>query len=470
MNRIWEFSAFGNRTALIDDTGVTIRYDELQELQNQLSEAEGAGELTMMLCENSIGALAGYASLLNSGHPMLIVSAEIAEDMRRQIMNTYRPGLVFVPTRLREDCAHMRKLLSINDYTLFKTNYADLYPVYPDLGQLITTSGSTGSVKYVRQSWDNIRVNTRLLVDCLEMTSTERNITGLPMSYTYGLCIICASLLAGGTMIVTRKSIMDEEFWDLFENEHITAFHGVANTYDILRQLGIFDEDFPDLKLMTQAGSKLSKELHRYIAQYAADHGKRFVAMYGQCEATAMISFLPPQRTLEKAGSVGTAAPGGEIELRSETGDLIEDAHVSGELIYRGKNVALGYAAGGEDLIRGDDWHGELCTGDIAERDEDGFLYVTGRLKRFIKISGSRISLDEIDRSIMNDLHIRSVSSGMDDQLVVFVENEDEKDIVLSYLRQRFAAIRTALRVVKIDAFPVNESGKILYGALREMI
>ena len=263
---------------------------------------------------------------------------------------------------------------------------------------------------------------------------------------------------------------MDDELGDLFQTEHITAFHGVPNTYDMLLQLGIFEEDFPDLKVLSQAGGKLSEDLHRSIAQYAGEHNKQFVVMYGQCEATSCISLLPPQKALEKTGSVGVAFPGGEIELHDENGNLITEPHVPGELIYRGKNVALGYAAGGEDLIRGDDWHGELHTGDLAETDEDGFLYITGRLKRFIKISGSRISLDEIDSRIMNDLHIRSVSSGVDDNLVVFVLSDEDKDTVLKYLRQKFTAIRTALRVKKIDAFPLNESGKILYGALQKMI
>ena len=75
MNRIWDFEAFGKKTALVDDTGVTVRYEELADLQKQLTEGAGAGELTMMLCENSIGALAGYAALINSGHPMMMLSA-----------------------------------------------------------------------------------------------------------------------------------------------------------------------------------------------------------------------------------------------------------------------------------------------------------------------------------------------------------------------------------------------------------
>lgn len=468
MNRIWDFGAFGENVAFLDDTGVSVRYDELEALQNEL-EGIGSGELTMMLCENSLGALSGYAALLNSGHPMLMVSAALPEDMRRQIMNTYRPGQVFAPRALMGDYSHMRELRTVDNYVLLTTSYAEPYPVNPALGQMLTTSGSTGSVKFVRQSWDNIRCNARIIADHLGMTAAERTITALPMHYTYGLSIICASLTVGAEMIVTGMGVMDEEFWDLFENEHVTAFHSVSNTYDMLCRMDIFSEDFPDLRLMTQAGSKLDRELHRVLAQYARDTGKRFMAMYGQSEATAAISYLPAEKALDKIGSVGVAVPGGEIKLIDADGNPVEGAHVPGELIYRGKNVALGYATHGEDLIRGDDWHGELNTGDVAERDEDGFLYITGRLKRFIKMAGHRISLDEIDERVMDDIHIRCVSSGLDDHLVIFVLSDEDKEAVRSYVRQKISVVRPSFHVVTIEAFPTNEAGKILYGALLEL-
>ena len=466
MNRPWDFSAFGKKTALIDDTGVTVRYDELEALQSQLSGMEGAGELTMMLCENSIGALSGYAALLNGGTPMLMVSAASSEDTRRQIMNTYRPGLVFAPQSLRGDYSRMEEIRTIDNYVLFRTSYSDPYPVNPALAQMLTTSGSTGSVKFVRQSWENIRVNARNLAHNLNMISSERTITALPMHYSYGLSVIAASLLTGATMIVTRQGIMDEEFWDLFENEHVTAFHGVSNTYDMLRQMEMFCEDFPDLRLMTQTGSRLAPELHRYFAQYASDYGKSFIVMYGQCEATGDISYLPAENSLGKPGSVGIVTPGGEIELLDAEGNAIKGAHIPGELVYRGENVALGYATCGEDLVRDDDWKGELHSGDIAERDEDGFLYIIGRLKRFIKMAGHRISLDEIDERIMNDIHVRSVSSGVDDHLVIFVLRGEDGDAVRDYVTRRISVVRPAFKVVTIDSFPTNEAGKILYGVL----
>ena len=467
MDRIWDFSAFGGNTALIDDTGVTVRYDELEALQDQLAGI-CPGELTMMMCENSIGALSGYAALLNSGHPMLMVSAGLPGEMRREIMNTYRPGMVFTPLPLRGEYPNMAEIRTVDNYALLRTNYSEPYPVHPALGQLLTTSGSTGSVKFVRQSRKNIRVNARLSADFLRITETDRTITVLPLNYTYGLSIYSANLLRGATMIVTQAGIMDEEFWDLFEKEHVTVFYGVSTTYDMLHKMDFFCEDFPDLKLMTQAGARLSQELQRYFAQYAADYGKRFIIVYGQSEATGAISFLPAEKAQEKPGSVGIAVPGGEIELIDTEGNPVEGAHVPGELVYRGKNVAMGYTVSGQDLSRGDDWHGELRTGDIAEKSEDGYLYIIGRMKRMIKMAGHRISLDEIDEKIMNEINVRCVSSGVDDHLVLFVLSEEDKKAVEDYVRQKVSVVRPAFRVVIIDGFPTNEAGKILYGTLLE--
>jgi len=468
MGKIWDFSAFTGKTAMIDDTGVSVSYDELAALQIELSDICPGG-LTMMLCENSIGALAGYAALLNGGHPMLMLSAGLSEDERRQIMNTYRPGLVFVPRLLHGDYKHMHEIRTIDDYVLLSTSYSEPWPINPALGQLLTTSGSTGSVKFVRQSWNNIRVNGQILMNYTGMTAAERTITTMPMNYTYGLSVICASLIAGATMIVTRNGIIDEEFWDLFESEHVTALHGVPYTYDMICRLDMFCEDFPDLKLMTQAGAKLSRDLQSYLAQYAADYGKRFIVMYGQSEATAAISYLPAEWALDKPGSVGIPVPGGKTELIDDDGNVIEGAYIPGELVYRGENVTLGYASCGEDLIREDEWHGELHTGDIAERDEDGFLYITGRIKRIIKVSGHRISLDEIDEMIMNNLHILSVSSGVDDHLIIFVLNEDDANAVRDFIRRRISVVRSSFKVVSIDHFLPNEAGKISYGEMLEM-
>ena len=270
-------------------------------------------------------------------------------------------------------------------------------------------------------------------------------------------------------MVVTGSSVMDPEFWDLFEAEDVTCFHGVPNTYDMLYHLALFEDDFPSLRTMSQAGGKLSTELQAYYARYAEETGKRFVIMYGQSEATAAISWLPPEDALRKPGSVGRVVPGGSVRLIDEEGNAVEGVHVRGELVYQGPNVTMGYARCGEDLCREDEFNGVLRTGDIAEFDEDGYLSVTGRLKRFIKLAGHRTSLDEIDSLVMDELNILSASVGTDDHLTVFVTNEADNAPVRDYLSKKLSAARAGLQVRTIPAFPKNEGGKILFAELQKI-
>ena len=313
MGKLWDFERFADSPALIADTGVTVSYRELSRLSAALEEAIGnyadrdAGErpLTMFLCRNSVGALSGYAALMNGGVPMLPVSAELPSAARRELMKRYRPGLLLLPEELRGEYPSMREVAVIRDYVLLKTNYLAGYPVHPALGLLITTSGSTGSAKFVRQSWENLRFNAETLAGILQISAADKTITALPLQYTYGLSVLHANLLRGAAMVVTGFSVMDPEFWDLFEAEEVTSFHAVPNTYDMLYRIALYEEDFPSLRTMSQAGGKLSLELQAYYARYAAERGKRFVIMYGQSEATAAISFLPPEDALRKPGSVG---------------------------------------------------------------------------------------------------------------------------------------------------------------------
>lgn len=469
MGKLWDFEQHADAPALIGDSGITLAYRDLAALSDEIGTAirdDGDRPLTLFVCRNTLGALSGYAALINQGYPMLPVSADLLLDMRKALMNAYRPGLVLLPKELRDTCPAMREICEIRDYILLRTNYAERFPVHPQLGLLVTTSGSTGSSKLVRQSWDNLRFNASAIAGYLEIAPSDRTITCLPLQYTYGLSILHANLLRGAAMVVTQSGFMDAEFWDLFEAENVTSFHGVPNTYDMLRRIELFEDDFPSLRCLSQAGGRLSRELQEYYARYAEAHGKRFVIMYGQSEATAAITWLPPQDALQRLGSVGIVVPGGSISLLDEQGNAATG--VPGELCYQGPNVAMGYAQRGEDLSLGDEWHGVLRTGDIAEIDGDGYVTITGRLKRFIKMVGHRVSLDEIDRMIMDELNILSASVGTDDHLTVFVTDEQYRDIVASFIREKISAARAGFRVAVIPELPRNEAGKILYSELQK--
>ena len=125
------------------------------------------------------------------------------------------------------------------------------------------------------------------------------------------------------------------------------------------------------------------------------------------------------------------------------------------------------YAECGQDLLKDDERGGVLQTGDMAEFDEDGYYYIVGRKKRFLKIFGHRVNLDEIDRMIkgkFDDLEV--ASSGVDDQLNVFVTDKNMADEVKKFVVSKTKLNSAAFRMIIIDEIPKNDAGKILYQEL----
>ncbi len=212
------------------------------------------------------------------------------------------------------------------------------------------------------------------------------------------------------------------EFWNFFRDAGASSFGGVPYTYEMLDRMRFMGMALPSLKTMTQAGGKLTPELHRKFAEWAGEHGKKFIVMYGQCEATARMGYLPAEKALEKYGSMGIAIPGGKFQLKDAEGRTITQPHVTGELVYEGRNVTMGYAECGADLAKGDERHGILATGDMAQLNEDGYYYIVGRKKRFLKIYGNRINLDELERLLKGSFPgLDLACGGVDDHLHIFL-------------------------------------------------
>ena len=211
--------------------------------------------------------------------------------------------------------------------------------------------------------------------------------------------------------------------------------------------------------------------LHQKFAEYAQREGKNFVVMYGQCEATARMSYLPPERALDKVGSMGIAIPGGKFTLIDVDGREITEPDVTGELVYDGANVTLGYAECAEDLAKGDERHGRLVTGDMAKRDADDFYYIVGRKKRFLKIFGNRVNLDETERLIKSQFPgLDCACGGVDDKMRIYVaagaDHELHENAIRDFVAEKTHLNFTAFVIVLVEAIPKNASGKTLYSVL----
>ena len=224
---------------------------------------------------------------------------------------------------------------------------------------------------------------------------------------------------------MTDKTVFFRDFWNVFNEYKCSSFAGVPYTYTMLKRINFDKIELPTLRTMTQAGGKLSEEFIRHFNQYALEKRVNFFVMYGQTEATARITYVPPERLSDKIGSIGISIPGGELKIIND-GMETTAPKVIGEIVYNGENVMLGYAENRNDLCKGDELDGLLYTGDLGYKDEDGFFYVTGRMKRFIKIFGLRINLDEVQKMIENHFGISAACTGKDDLLKVLVHSDDK--------------------------------------------
>jgi acyl-CoA synthetase (AMP-forming)/AMP-acid ligase II len=201
----------------------------------------------------------------------------------------------------------------------------------------------------------------------------------------------------------------------------------------------------------------LAEPLVRRMHDLAEQRGFKFFVFYGQTEATARISYLPWEALAPKIGSIGVAIPNGSMQIDPETG----------ELIYSGPNVMMGYAECRDDLAKGDELGGILRTGDLARQDGDGFFYITGRMKRFLKMFGKRFNLDEVEQIVQGRFGFQTACFGRDDLLMVTVEAGSENAAaVVAMLSETFGVPKNAVRVETVAGLPRTLRGKIDYPAL----
>ncbi|MDR1656443.1 MAG: AMP-binding protein [Deltaproteobacteria bacterium] len=456
---------YAEQIALVDESGADQTYAAILADGDEIAAKIGRRCLVFLNCSNCFESVTAYLGCLRAGVVPVLLSTSLDPALLNDLLDNYRPTFVFGPEAMFRG-RDFREVFRFREYLLAATGYEPDYGLHDDLALMLTTSGSTGSPKLVRQSYRNIQANTESIIEYLGISLEDRAITTLPMHYTYGLSILNSHLASGARVILTEASVTDRAFWKLLREEQATTFGGVPYIYEMLKKLRFETMETPSLRYLTQAGGRLDAVLLRELCDICEDKGLRFIVMYGQTEATARMSWLPWERAREKSESIGLAIPGGRFWLADEEIEPIKEPGMVGELVYDGPNVTLGYAESRHDLARGDERGGRLFTGDLAKCDEEGFYYIVGRKKRFLKLFGSRINLDELE-NLLNREGYLCACTGSDDQLVIFFEGLDEQRAQVElFLSERLKLNRGGFKVRLIQAIPRNEAGKMLYAAL----
>jgi long-chain acyl-CoA synthetase len=467
MNFYEDLEKYYRNTAIITETSEQLSYKELLDAADNIGKQIKKRCLVFLVCKNCLESVVGYLGFMRVKAVPVMISDRIDNVFFANLIEVYKPDCIYLPTEKSGLEINCKTVYSYGSYSLLKTDYNIDYTLHEDLALLLTTSGSTGSPKLVRQSYRNINSNAEAISQYLGITNVDRPITTMPMSYSYGLSIINSHLFKGASIILNEAMIMERRFWEAIRNNNATTFGGVPYIYEMLKKLRFERMNLPSLKYITQAGGKLNLELSAEFADIYADKGIKFFVMYGQTEATSRMSYLPWDHARSKVGSMGIAIPGGSFWLEDENGNVIEENDIPGELVYMGENVTLGYAESCSDLCKGDENNGVLHTGDVAKRDADGFYFIVGRKKRFLKMFGNRVSLDEVEQ-LIKAAGYDCVCVGTDDNLRIYSTNLADKDRIRNYIEARTGIHKAGLFFMYIDKIPRNESGKVLYSELRQ--
>jgi long-chain acyl-CoA synthetase len=301
--------------------------------------------------------------------------------------------------------------------------------------------------------------------------------TVLPFHYCFGTSLLHTHLRVGGELVIDPRFTYPDVVLDRMIETGCTGFAGVPSHFQILvRNSSIRKRTFPCLRHVQQAGGHLAPAFVQELRKTLPD--ALLYIMYGQTEATARLSFLPPEYLETKPGSIGRGIPGVNLRVLNDAGRDVQVGE-AGEIVAEGANVTKGYWRAPEDsavCFR----DGRLYTGDIAQVDSDGFIYVVDRARDFVKCGGRRVSCRELEDCLLGfeDVLETAVIGIPDDVLgeavkVFAVARTTDTDgfahRLVEFCRSRMPSQLVPKHVAIIPALPKNSAGKVLKSRLREI-
>jgi len=454
-------------------------YSHVQTISSFLRNKIGEEKNILLMGDNSPFLVAAYLGIIQSGNVCVPLDPNVSGEVFDYIIQTCKPAITFVQEKYenRFENYYINLFNETRFNALLKSDSIENFPDIIDeefdqnrLAEILFTSGSTALPKGVMLTHENILANTQSIIEYLHLSEKDRMEVVLPFYYCYGLSLLHTHIRVGGSLVLNNKFMFLSTVIDDLQEYQCTGFAGVPSHFQMLlrKSPDFITTEFPNLKYVTQAGGKLADPFIKDFVETFPEVD--FFVMYGQTEATARLSYLPPEMLGEKLGSLGKGIPGVKLEVLNKNGQHVRPGEI-GEIVATGQNVMKGYlndSALTSKTIK----DRKLYTGDIATIDEDGYIFIVAREKEFIKVGGERVSPKEIEKVITSLQEVVDCSIiGVEDELlgealkaIIVLQDGNEEYIIEEEIKSACAEKLGFHKVPKyfqfIDKIPMSDTGK----------
>jgi long-chain acyl-CoA synthetase len=463
------FTTHGKKIALTDGELINLTYQDILKELNKIKKHIKPKSLVLIVSENTISSLLAYIFCIINNHVAIIVDAKTTKINILKIFKKYHPNYIFLSIK-NKSIFHKKCIekYSFFNEALLENKINRKINLNKNLSLLLSTSGSMGSVKFVKLSRSNLKHNTDSIIKYLKINKKDSAITNLPISYSYMLSIINTHFEKGGTIIISNYSLIEKKFWQILKKNKITSFNGVPYTYEMLSKIGLKNIKNNTLRYVTQAGGKLEKENLKEIINFCKKNKLKFFSMYGQTEASPRISYLKSDYSEKKLGSIGQGIPGNKIYIIDNNGKKIIKPFKEGEIVCEGKNVFMGYSKNFKDLINDRKENFKLNTGDLGYFDRENFFYITSRKSKIAKIFGNRVDIGALE-NLMRQKGYKIACLSNDKKIFIFIEKKYNKKNLINCISKITNFNIRSFELIKLRYLPRTSNNKISYNELKKI-
>ncbi|REC45323.1 AMP-binding protein [Chryseobacterium pennipullorum] len=438
-------------------SGTTI---PLEVLSGSLGLNPAEKGLLFLYNDNQLPGIEVLLNFYGTAHTIAILGQKLHSEFKDRIEAEYRPKYIFDPLR-EEIPGYSMKKLSDTISIFMKDDYQDEVNIHPEIKILLSTSGTTGIPKLVKLSDENLYQNAISILQYMPILESDVVPLNVPINFVYGFSIFTTNCMRAGRIVCSDKDIMQKAFWDEMEEYGYSTLGGVPYLYENLNRIGFFRKDSPSIRYFTHTGGVINAELRKTIFSYCHEFGKDFFAQYGQTEAGGRMAYLTTDGLLEEETSIGTPVKGGNFSIDPDTD----------ELLFSHSSIFGGYANTLADLATYEQ-SSVLHTGDTARKGPNGIYYITGRIKRIMKLFGIRLNLDEVEFILKNELKGNTFVclNSNDKKIVVLYDNPDvDPQVITETIKNKLRINPQYVRTERIESFPLSQNGKINYPLLQNL-